>query len=457
MAGSIGKLTGIFAGLTGAIGGAVGAHKLFMATIGEAAKYEQSTIVIKAVLNDKELGQQYMDLVNKFAIDSPIMDSQTMLANSKSFLTTIGGDMKQLEKAWSLAERMAAIDPVQGVEGAVFALREMFSGDSISMVRRFEMPKKIMNDIKKMDIPDQLKALDKYFNKIGMTQHLIDEMGGTTLGIWAQIKEKLAVIFRDMGAPALQVLKKFIDGINNGISGGSLDGFKKTGAKMLENVATGFVNAATGIGKWIDSIRNNEEFKKKTTLFGQVKWVISDIFKKFIKWLNGGGSKQIADTVNTLFQSLSAVIEATTEVLLPVAMKVGSAIGSGIISGFNAAIKDSWMLQILSGDSVGFAKRKVQDLGVKKAIGYIIDKKKGASHKSGLSRVPYDGYQATLHKSERVLTAAEAKAYDEGKGRAITFEGGIHIHGVGGNLEKAADKLMDIIVNKIQVAGGAGA
>jgi hypothetical protein len=71
--------------------------------------------------------------------------------------------------------------------------------------------------------------------------------------------------------------------------------------------------------------------------------------------------------------------------------------------------------------------------------------------------VRYDGYQATLHKSERVLTAAEAKAYDEGKGRAITFEGGIHIHGVGGNLEKAADKLMDIIVNKIQVAGGAGA
>jgi hypothetical protein len=144
-------------------------------------------------------------------------------------------------------------------------------------------------------------------------------------------------------------------------------------------------------------------------------------------------------------------------VLLPVAMKVGSAIGSGIISGFNAAIKDSWMLQILSGDSVGFAKRKVQDLGVKKAIGYIIDKKKGASHASGLSRVPYDGYQATLHKNERVLTNEEAKVYNNGKGGHVTFEGGIHLHGVGGNLEKAADQLMDIIVTKIQLAGGAGA
>jgi hypothetical protein len=119
LTGGIGKLTGVFLGLSGAIGGAVGAKKLFDATIGEAAKYEQSTVVINAMLNDKDLGKQYMDLVNQFAIDSPIMDSQSMLENSKSFLSIIGGDMKQLKQAWSLAERMAAIDPMQGVTGAV--------------------------------------------------------------------------------------------------------------------------------------------------------------------------------------------------------------------------------------------------------------------------------------------------------------------------------------------------
>ncbi|PFP30134.1 hypothetical protein COJ96_06865 [Bacillus sp. AFS073361] len=456
MAGNISKLTGMFAGLGAAIGSAAAARKIFDSTVLEAAKYEQSTVVINAMLNDKELGKQYMDLVNKFAIDSPIFNSQDMLGNSKSFIS-ITKDMKQLEQLWSLAERLSAVDPVQGLEGAVFALRELASGDSISMVRRFEMPKKIMNDIKKMELPEQLKALDKYFSKIGLTQRLIDDMGGTTLGIFAQIKEKLAVIFRDMGAPALGVIKKFLDGLNNGISGGSLSGFQKTGAKMLENVATGFVNASTGIGKWIDRVRNNEEFKKKSTIFGQVKWVMSDIFKTFIKWLDGGGSKQIADTVNTLFQSLSAVIEATTEVLLPVATKVGAAIGSGVIAGFNAAVKDSWMLQILSGDSVGAAINKVKSMGVKKAVGSLIDKKKGESRAGGLSYVPHNGAQYTLHKGERILTPEENKEYTNGNGRAITFEGGIHIHGVGGNLEKAADKLMDIIANKIQAAGGAGA
>lgn len=37
------------------------------------------------------------------------------------------------------------------------------------------------------------------------------------------------------------------------------------------------------------------------------------------------------------------------------------------------------------------------------------------SHAMGLSRVPYDGYRAELHKGERVLTSAEAREYNMGK------------------------------------------
>ncbi|WP_127485927.1 hypothetical protein [Neobacillus mesonae] len=117
--GTIFSLKNAFLGLTAAIGGAAAAKKIFDETILAAAKYEQNTVTISAILNDKKAAKQYMQLVDKFAIDSPIMNSQDMLENSKSFLTTIGKDMKMLEKAWSLAERMAAIDPVQGTTGAV--------------------------------------------------------------------------------------------------------------------------------------------------------------------------------------------------------------------------------------------------------------------------------------------------------------------------------------------------
>ena len=44
----------------------------------------------------------------------------------------------------------------------------------------------------------------------------------------------------------------------------------------------------------------------------------------------------------------------------------------------------------------------------------------GAGNAYGLSYVPYDNYPARLHEGERVLTAAEARAYKNG-GASITI------------------------------------
>lgn len=455
---SIGSLTTSLNGLVGAYAAVRGAQEVFDNTVGEAAKYEQSTIMISAMLNDKELGKQYMELVDRFAIDSPILDSQGMLGNSKSFLTA-SKDMKQLEQMWSLAERMAAIDPYQGLEGAVFALRELFSGDAISMVRRFEMPRAVMNDIKKMELDDQLRELDKFFNSIGMTQKLIDDMGGTTLGVWAQIKEATNVILRTMGAPALGAVKKFLDGVRNGMATVSevmanrqryfspeefnkdlqraqnFEEFQKTGAKIIENVMVGLTQAAKGIGNWMLDLKSNPEFLKQTTIFGQVKFIIEDIYQRFLSWLDGGGRDKIIKTTSDLMQILIAGIEASMESIIPVATAVGSAIGSGILSGIKSSLSESWLSRLLS-DPVGFIvnepmnltnkitgrKKKWDAFGYQTHIDYKTGKnKKGKSHAGGLDRIPYNGYQATLHKDERVLTAEEAKAFRNGKGGAVTI------------------------------------
>lgn len=182
-----------------AAAGAYASVKIFNATVGEAMKMEQSQVVIGAMFNDKKLAEQYMKMLDRVAIESPVLDSQGMYANSKAFITA-SKDVKQLEKMWDLAERLVAIDPAQGLDGAVLALRELFSGDSVSMVERFEMSRDAMNEIKNLSLDKQLTELDEYFNKIGLTTKVIEDMGGTSLGMWAQVKERMAIVLRDMGS-----------------------------------------------------------------------------------------------------------------------------------------------------------------------------------------------------------------------------------------------------------------
>ena len=74
---------------------------------------------------------------------------------------------------------------------------------------------------------------------------------------------------------------------------------------------------------------------------------------------------------------------------------------------------------------------------------------------SGLDRVPYDNYPALLHEGERVLTAREARAEDQGDA-----PGGIHITITGNNFqgtaEDMADQIASILSEKLQLARRAG-
>ncbi|MCK1985165.1 MULTISPECIES: phage tail tape measure protein [Peribacillus] len=79
------------------------------------------------------------------------------------------------------------------------------------------------------------------------------------------------------------------------------------------------------------------------------------------------------------------------------------------------------------------------------------------SHAGGLSYVPKDGYGASLHKGEAVLTKQENKEYRSGRGGATyNFTGDINVNGVGSSKE-AAQEIMKYIADEVQAAGGAGA
>ncbi|MCM0627451.1 phage tail tape measure protein [Lysinibacillus sp. OL1_EC] len=213
---SFGGLQSTLVGLASAYIGANGAAKLLNATIGEAAKFEQSKAIIQAAFQDDNATNQYMKMVDKMAIDSPLLNSGDMFAGSKGLLT-LTKDMKQLGTAWKLVERLVASDPTKSIDDAVRGMRELASGDTISLRDVFNLDKNILNDVKGGSFEEQLRGIDKALNKMNITQDTVEAMGSTTLGRWNSLKERVGTFFRDMGGESNSKLGTFLQRINDAI------------------------------------------------------------------------------------------------------------------------------------------------------------------------------------------------------------------------------------------------
>lgn len=241
---SFGGLQSTLLGLASAYLTAQGAAKAFDMTIGAAARYEQAEVAVKAIFNDTKKSSAYLQMVDKMAIDSPLLNSGEMLKSSKA-LVAMTKDVGELGKAWSIIERLMVLDPTQGTDGAAFALKEMWQGDALSMVERFGLSKSKLNGIKKMGIAEQNAELNKMLNKMGITQKTVNSMGETTLGYWAQIQERVDKFMRQVGNLGNSKLGDTLGKIVEAFDNTDLDSI----AAKLDAKLAGIVDKAIAFGK----------------------------------------------------------------------------------------------------------------------------------------------------------------------------------------------------------------
>ena len=244
--GALGNLGSTLTSLAGLYAAATVAQKGFNATIGAAANYEQSEVAVKAIFNDDEASKAYLKMVDKMAIDSPLLNSGDMLKSSKG-LVAMTKDVGELTKAWSIIERLMALDPTKGTEGAAFALKEMWQGDNVSMKEQFGLNNAELNRIKKLDVPTQIKEIGKLLDGMGITQATVDAMGKTTLGYWSQIQERADKFGRLVGESGNTKLGKVLGDIVATLDNVDLDSMAKRFGDALGTV----VDKAINVGKWM--------------------------------------------------------------------------------------------------------------------------------------------------------------------------------------------------------------
>lgn len=514
----VGQMRSSISGFTTSLGaaaagvvGLVGAQKLLNVTIGEAMKLDYNKVSLEAMFNgDAKAAKELSDFIQNKALNS-VMTYQEALSSTQSFatLTKNTGEIKEMV---NLTERLSYLNPMQGFEGAGFAIKEALGGDMVSLKDRFNLTKDQVQPIKDAaNQAEKLKALDAVLSNIGISTEYLGKVNDTTYAKWGKLVDSTKQFLVGLGESALSSVGPFIDKFTTFMEGKEFANFKIKAEETFSSVISKAINFATTIKDNWTPIKETVIALSGALVVLKAGFVAMSIIGTVTKMMNAYKLANVgATTAAALF---NGVLLANPIGLIVIAL---AALTAGLIYVYRnfdtvkAKAIELWekykylrvAVMALLGPfgqivSAGVAiyqnfdtiKSKAGTMvnsvveGVNKMIG-VLNKIPGVnipivpkvnwgnitsapeysasrgqgrqtSHAGGLSRVPYDGYGARLHKGERVLTKAENKAYSSGKGASTVHFGDIHIHGVGGDMKKAADELMDIMVKKIIGANGA--
>ena len=442
----------------GALGAAYltarGAASLFDKTIVAAAHYEMSKVTFDAMFGKEytKQAEEYLAFLQERADISPL-ELSDFISAGKSFIP-LTKDVKQLEKATNLMERLAAMDPMQGSEGAALALREMFSGDTQSLVERFEMPRKLLNDIKNLDMADQLRELDKLFEKMGASNELIERQSQTSLGQYNKAIGRITTSFREMGTRGLDKIAPLIRDFNKWLDGAEFEKIKDWGANAFAGLAQGAADAVRQAGAYIDKhFINNPDFQKLPDIPSKIVFIFEDVMQAFRRWWDKTGSSHFQTMVEEITQFLVLGLKAAVPQLTAIGLEIGSGIANGVVDGMKNSLvpdaiksaipgaRDAESKRLLEFNAQLNAHREKHGANSSKVPMYggdavmqapqakdktLWDSVTGIfkGHSGGLAEVPYNGYYARLHKGETVLTREEAKRYRGDSGATKGASGG---------------------------------
>jgi hypothetical protein len=152
------------------------------------------------------------------------------------------------------AEILAALNPEQGLTGAAFALREALSGDFVSIVDRFNLPRDRINTLRKEGVP-ALQAISMALAEMGADMNLVTLRAQTTAGRLSTFQDQLSSIEIQAGKPILAALGGELDRFSGIITSGQggLEGFATS---LGTTIAGGIHTAGQELGTFLVTMQN---------------------------------------------------------------------------------------------------------------------------------------------------------------------------------------------------------
>ena len=223
-----------------------------MSAINLSTMQQVQETTFQALLNSQEAGSALYDYVSAYARTSAL--GREDIANAVTAYSAYTKDIDQLEQLIKLTERLYAKDPTQGAEGAVFAMRELLSGDTMSIKDRFNMSgfsgETIRNYANTGDIEGLLSYVDAQFNKFGATQAVVDANFEGLITQTNVFASNLKTAIAESATPAMETLSGTMQQLNEDMDAGKFQPFINLMTNGMQMIASAAAWAAENLN-WL--------------------------------------------------------------------------------------------------------------------------------------------------------------------------------------------------------------
>ena len=218
---SASKAAGLVATVTKSFG-AIGLAGMGISTVTNAAKglasalgvglhgeMEQVRAGIQAFTKDSTQTAAILAQVRQEANTTPFGFRE--MATAMGALLPVSKQAKvNVQDLLKQAEILAASNPLQGLEGASFSLREAMTGDFTSIIERFNLSRQTLNKLKEQGVP-ALDAIKIAMGEMGFDADLVAAKSQTLSGRWSTFMDTIDTVRMKISEPIFEALGTALD------------------------------------------------------------------------------------------------------------------------------------------------------------------------------------------------------------------------------------------------------
>jgi hypothetical protein len=305
----VGGLASAYVGLSQVAGAAAEGFLL-------TASLDQNRRMLGTLFQDVEKGNQVYQEAIKWGQQFGFTQEQ-MASSAASAAGILRNSNQATEKSMEVLARLSTLNPAEGIEGAVIAVKELASGDIVSLAERFNVSKQAANEMKDAIAAgaDPIAVLDQALANMGVTSEVLANRMEGPNGAILRMKQsgeeaKLALGNLLMSINAPQILEDFAAGLNR-VAAGLND--VATYAPMALN-QTALINQALtdGAARMMANDKTYQQYVAAMNSIGQGSAVMSQEAWNAAQALQAKGmsAQNAADAINGLTAGEQMLVEA---------------------------------------------------------------------------------------------------------------------------------------------------